>query len=331
MAHRFFPIIYVHLGGSPAPHLIASIRQTRRAAPDNAVWVVVSRDSTITGEIEAADARWFPAEDLKRTEQHDRFVGSVRRRLGKKRGFWRFATERFFYIEEMMSALGAPAALHLESDNLIFFDPNPLQNALADLYPGIGATFWNDGMCIPGIVYFSSRDALESLTIDIAGQLSTAADNLVRWYRPRSLARVRMGEHWNDMKLLASYRARRGRSAIDLLPTAPPGYARRTTIPHAYDYSHSFDRLGMIFDSLTFGPALHGMDPRHHAPEDAERIVAEGSFVAPTDFDLSETLSGCAPAVRWNGRTIRLASLHNHAKAALPIQTPRHANVMENA
>jgi len=84
---------------------------------------VLSEATTIAEEARDAGAVILCAESMQQTAEHTLFVRSVRRRLGKKKGFWRFATERFFYLESAMQWLLIPRCFHLESDNLIFFDP----------------------------------------------------------------------------------------------------------------------------------------------------------------------------------------------------------------
>ena len=169
MADHRIPIIYVHLGDLPAPHLIDSIQQARRAAPQSPAFAVLSENTAMGKEVVASGATAIRAESLERTPDHDLFQRSVRRRLGKKRGFWRFATERFFYVEELMRQMGATRSIHIESDNLIYFDPAKIGGTLSELYAGLAAPFANDDLCVPGIVYVANIDVL-SRTQRLHGQ-----------------------------------------------------------------------------------------------------------------------------------------------------------------
>ena len=315
------PIIYVHLGDKPAPHLVDSMRQSRRVAKDSDIFVILTRNTVMAEATADVGAKAVFAESLSPTASHRSYINSVRRRLGKKRGFWRFATERFFFIEEVMLKLGLARALHLESDNLIFFDPAEIEDKLPALYPGLAAPFWNDAMCIPGVVYIGDRRVLGELTAYLASRVAAERDSQVRWYRPRFLTRVRMGLVLNDMNMLAAFRREHGPEKMGLLPTVPPEYdVQNTRVPHDYDYSRGFAELGMIFDALAIGPALSGLDPRHHTVEEGQQHVAENSYVDGKAFgyehlDLRD--HAAVPHLTFRGRPVRLASVHNHAKAQI--------------
>ena len=311
------PIIFVHLGAQPAPHLIDSIRQARRASRGSLVFAVLSEATTIAEEARDAGAIILCAEGMQQTVEHMLFVSSVRRRLGKKKGFWRFATERFFYLESAMRQLLIQRCLHLESDNLIFFDPAEIGDTLSDLYPGLAAPFANDNLCIPGIVFVSNIAALHRLNVYIAGRVAAEADARVCWYRPRWLSGVRMGIGLHDMNILADFRSQYGPDALDVLPMVPPGYigTRKSALPHTFNYSRGFDRLQMIFDAHTIGPYLDGLNPAEHTREASDQMIRDLSWIDGSDFDFTG-FEKCRPVVGWQGKPIRVASIHNAAKIA---------------
>ena len=315
------PIIYVHLGDKSAPHLIDSMRQSRRMAGNADIYAILTRNTAMAVAAADAGGAVVYADALSPTASHQRYMKSVRRRLGKKRGFWRFATERFFFIEELMIARGLTSALHLESDNLIFFDPADVEETLHSLYPGMAAPFWNDTMCIPGVVYVGDRNALAALTTYLASRVAAEQNSRVRWYRPRFLSRVRMGIALHDMNMLAAFRREFGPEKLNGLPMVPPDYdVKNDRVPHEYDYSYGFGELGMVFDGLAFGPAMAGLDPAHHTAVAGENLVREHSYVEGTAFGyerLNLKDHSLTPCLTYRGREIRLASLHNHAKAQI--------------
>ena len=315
------PIVYVHLGDKPAPHLIDSIRQSRRMSKSADIYVIVTQNTAMAAAATEAGARVVYAERLPPTASHRLYMNRVRRRLGKKRGFWRFATERFFFIEEFMIAEGGDRVLHLELDNLIFFDPAEIEERMQALYPGMAAPFWNDTMCIPGVVYVGDRKALADLTAYLARRVTAERDSQLRWYRPKFLTRVRMGLVLNDMNMLAAFRAEYGSDMLNNLPMVPPDYdIENSRVPHDYDYSYGFGELGMVFDGLTFGPAIDGFDPAHHTAAAGDALLRDYSYIDSTAFgydrlDLRDRTA--TPHLTFRGREVRLASVHNHAKAKI--------------
>ncbi len=315
------PLVYVHLGDKPAPHLINSMRQSRRMAKGSSIYAVLTRNTVMAEAAVGTGAQVVYADDLSPTPAHRLYIGSVRRRLGKKRGFWRFATERFFFIEELMLKFKLPCALHVESDNLIFFDPNEIEETLHALYSGMAAPFWNDAMCIPGVVYVGDRVVLGELTAYIARRVAAERDSRVHWYWPKLLTRVRMGLVLNDMNMLAAFKRDYGPNKLNLLPMVPPGYEDgRDSVPHEYDYSYGFSELSMVFDGLAIGPSLVGLDPTHHTAEDTATFMQTNSFVDGASFGydrLSLRDHETIQHLTYRGRAVRLASIHNHAKATI--------------
>lgn len=315
------PIIYVHLGDKPARHLIDSIGQSRRVAKAADIYAILTPNTTVAAEATKAGATVIYSDSLSHVAAHEDYIGAVRRRLGKKRGFWRFATERFFLIEELMIKLDLTSALHLESDNFIFFDPAEIEDKLRALYRGMAAPFWNDNLCIPGVVFIGDRGVLNQLNTYLAARVRAEAKRQARWYRPAFLTRVRMGLVLNDMNMLADFKREFGPEKLDLLPMVPPGYdGGNGAVAHDYPYDHGFEELGMVFDGCAFGPGISGMDPIHHTPAATEALLKAHSFVDPKTFcldqiDLQEPSK--APHVVYRGHTIRLASLHNHAKVPI--------------
>jgi len=317
-----FPIVYVHIGDRAAPHLTESVGQSLRASPDAPVHVVLSPNTVMAEPLAKLGAQITLSSDLKPTPEHRSFMRRVRRRLGKKRGFWRFATERFFYLEELLRKLGATRALHLESDNYIFFAVSEAAPALARLYPGMAAPFLNDRMCIPGVVYVGDVDALTALNRFIAAKVTEEAIHTRRWYVPPAMARLRMGITLHDMSLLADFRA--GGGALGMLPVAPPGYTLPADMADRCraiaDYSYGFDELRMIFDGSAFGHYLHGYDPAHHDQRGTVGKDDPDSVVRASDFGFERINlkdRSIDPVVTFDGREIRVASIHNHAKARI--------------
>ena len=315
------PIIYVHLGDKPAGHLINSIRQSRRMAKTSDIYAILTPNTVMAPAVKDAGAQVIYADGLPPTASHRSYIGSVRRRLGKKRGFWRFATERFFFIEELMIKLGLDRVLHLESDNFIFFDPADIEDKLRALYRGMAAPFWNDNLCIPGVVYIGDRRVLGELTTYLAERVRAEAARQARWYRPSFLTRVRMGLVLNDMNMLADFKREFGPEKLELLPMVPPGYdAGNQAVPHEYPYDHGYEELGMMFDGCAIGPGLHGMDPTHHTPAATASLLRQYSFVDPKTFGLDQIdlrEPSKTPYVAYRGHAVRLASLHNHAKVPI--------------
>jgi hypothetical protein len=312
------PIVYVHLGDKPAPQLVESIVQARRVSPQNPVYVILTRNTTMAGLSEFG-ARIVYAEELRQTDAQRLYVSNVRKRLGKRRGFWRFTTERFFTLLAFMEDTGTSALLHLESDNDIFFDLSEAAPALGKLYKGFASTFLNDDCCVPGVFYVADAALLEEFTRYVAKRVSDEARQQTRWYLPFG-RRVRMGRTLNDMIMLADFKREVAGDSFDILPMVPSDYVidrPAAVAPANYCYSRGFAELGLVFDGATFGVYLHGLDPTDRRSPGSVGWVDERSVVDSLRFGY-DGLALHAPDqpqyLSFEGRRVRLGSIHNHSK-----------------
>lgn len=316
------PIVYVHLGPRVAPHLIDSIRQSRREAPTTPIHVILSEDSTMIEMADRCGASVVVTSQLTRTADHQLFDASINRKAGRKQGFWVYTTERFFYLEAAMRHLGLDRALHLESDNLIFFDVAEYEEAFARLYKGLAAPFKNDDSCIPGVVYVGALAALTGLNASIARRVAHERRHRSLIARLRS-PRVRMGAPLNDMYLLASYRREVGEAGFAPLPTLPAAYEAelrsRPTIEAVGLPAHAaaHETLGMVFDAAAIGQYLMGMDRHFHPRAVGVSHLDPEALLDPRDFEFSldkDEHGRVRPTMQRNGARHRIGSIHNHSK-----------------
>lgn len=318
------PIVFVHMGDNPAPHLLDSVDQALRVSPNTPIHVVVTRNSVVAAELGTRPVALHLAEDLTKTATHEAYIALVRRRLGKKRGFWRYATERFFVIEELMRALSFERVFQVESDNLLFVDLEKIEPLLMR-YEGLAGAFLNDTHCYPGVVHIGSLEGLAAFNDYAVARVRSERERHRRWYRPEFLTRVRMGLVLNDMVLLADYMMANGPAAMSVLPMLPPDVeaAIAADDPRASamsaSYSGHFDDFNIVFDAIAIGRYLYGMDPAHHTvgPGFEDPV----SIVRPSEFDTSRLdpkVTGEPPVLIHKGREIPVANLHNHAKVRFP-------------
>ncbi|WP_299641197.1 hypothetical protein [Devosia sp.] len=275
--------------------------------------------------IEMADrcgAEVILTSQLKRTADHQLFDKSINRKAGRKQGFWVFTTERFFYLEEAMRHLGIERLLHLESDNLIFFDVAAYEERLTALYSGLAAPFLNDNSCVPGVFFVGALDALVGLNGFIARRVARERRDRPLIARLRS-PRVRMGTPLNDMNLLAAYRDQVGEQGFELLPTSPPAYEMEwrarpgPSAPGALGYSRGHDTLGMVFDAAAIGQYLMGMDRHFHPRATGMSHINRNAMLDPRDFEfelVKDERGRVQPTMQRGGVRYRIGSIHNHSK-----------------
>ena len=242
------PFVFVHVGDDASifPDFVAAaIAQVVAWNPDTHVHLVVARRFLDRASVANATAtrgarvRAWAAEDVPRTPLHDRFLRESSMDTAFRGGFWRATAERLFVVADLLVAIGADEALHLENDNLIYFRAQDLLPALRALYPGLAATPMtydaNGFRVTAGFLYISRRAALDDF-----------------------LSAVRPSEGANEMCMLGTYARFFGPSGVGFLPVLPLDDAHR--LP---DFTLHSDVLGGLFDAAAHGQYLGGSDPWH--------------------------------------------------------------------
>lgn len=219
----------------------------------------------------------------------------------KHKGFWRFASERFFYVEYVIKRYGLDDVFHLENDNLLYVDLGSLLPIFRDNYRGIGATFDNDDRCIPGFLYIKGVEPISKLNHLFA-----------------TLAHAGL----NDMQVLAQFKKTYPDFA-DNLPIVPDSYnrlyqlinAKREKTSQAENYSKNIKFFDSIFDAAAIGQYLGGVDPIH--PNSRPGFINESCLFNPSHFTYEwrrDSLGRKIPFAKIGGQYHRINNLHIHCK-----------------
>jgi hypothetical protein len=219
-------------------------------------------------------------------------------------GFWRFAAERFFVLEEFMRARGIGRCLHLETDNLLYVGPARIDGWLADTYgPAVALCPLTDDEDTAGVMYVGSLAALEAF--------NEALVDLVE-LGPERLLAEHGGTMANEMRMIHLLRARDG------LAQALP-----TTISAARDMNSD-----VVFDAASYGQWVGGTHAIPGVPYAGNHHVVGREFLAGR-YEVLWDAQQRVPSVRdvGDGRLWPLANLHVHSKqldkwATAPVSMP---------
>lgn len=246
-------IVFVHLGNQIPEYLFDATAQAHLFNPT--LPIVVIADQSAFQQIDQEPYITFVAcQDLCESSEHALFKKISNLDRHGRDGFWFKATERFFYIDELMRQRNMQHVFHLEYDNMLYVDLLSLMPVF-ERYDGIAATFDADNRCIPGFIYFARADALHRLVSYIA---HAASSNL------------------NDMEIIAAFRKTHDVQQIDHLPIIFPEYIQQYGLGNALgfttmspeNYTRNIHEFDSIFDAAALGQFLGGIDPRngHSAP-----------------------------------------------------------------
>lgn len=301
------PIVFVHIGDALPGHLAVAAAQARRFDVGD-IWLVAPERALAAASPGLTRmVRAVPCERLGRSPTHRRYERLAPAGDRFRGGFWRYTTERFFFLETLMAEAGLERVIHLENDVMLYADLTGLMPVFEGCYPALAATFDAPGRCVPGFVYARDAGAVGALTRFVVEVLGRGG----RWR--------------NDMALLAGFRVSCGRNALDTLPIVPSGCphlfaARLGPDPRraAAAFWNRFASFEAVFDAAAVGQYLGGIDPRNSAGAETAGFINETCVFDPSRYRYrwrSDERGRRVPTMADAGGEYRLVNLHVHSKA----------------
>ncbi len=288
-------IVFVHIGENIPSYLDCALIQARLF---NDCKIVLIANSAPLKQyrkfLEKHGITGVACEDLKKTAHHKRFI--KRSPLDKqfRDGFWYFASERFFYLDDMMQQYQMNNVVHLESDVMLYVDLSEISPILEKHYSGLGVTFDTDQRCIPGIVFIRNPQVISQLTecmMHLDGK--------------------------DDMMAIGEFRRRVGREKVKTLPIVQREYIEDQDVDSSSpeDYANLVEEFQSIFDAAYHGQYLGGEDPRNGPAGPGfvnPHCVIKSSLLEYTwERDAEERL---VPFAHFQGKKLRINNLHIHCK-----------------
>jgi hypothetical protein len=297
-------LVFVHIGGNLPAYVETAIHQARLFNKECPIYLVGNAGALSSFSEKMADPylRLVSCESLNRTAEHRRFI--KRSRLDKHwaGGFWNHATERFFYLYDLMLEYQLENVFHLENDNMLYADVQELLPIFRQYYPEIGATFDNEERFIGGFVYIHNASSLLPLVTYLAGHAH---------------------EGRYEMQVIAQFKEERERSQIDYLPIIHSEYVAANPLVSPFghrardpqSFCNRVDVFDSIFDAAALGQYLGGIDPRN-GPS-VPGFINESCVFNPSllTYEWQCDAEGRnVPYAIYAGRKRRINNLHIHSK-----------------
>ena len=172
-------------------------------------------------------------EKIKKTDKHVMFNKMSKLDKSFRGGFWHFTTERFFFIEDLMLEYNIQNVIHMENDNLIYFNIEDYKDIFEINYK-IAAVFDNDVRCIPSFMYIKNVNYMSELTKFILDENNSKS----------------------DMEIIRDFK--KHNDNVDNLPVVPKDY---NNLPS--QYFKNIDKFNSIFDGAAIGQYVGGVDPQN--------------------------------------------------------------------
>ena len=267
------PVIIIHLG-SPVPSFVrTSVAQVRRVSDEAPILIGPVRGARLS------------------SASLDRFRRIERLSSMGLTGFWRYACERFFVLEEAMRRARIDRCLHIESDNLLYVAPSELDAWLGQVYAaGIAQCPLTNDEDTASVLYAGSLSALSRFNAALLDLVALRQDELLRVYG---------GAMGHEMRMINILRVEQGLAGA--LPT---------TADRAKELNSRY-----IFDPASYGQQVDGISAKPGVPYAGDHHVV-GREILNGNYRVLWDAQQLRPLVQVADGTeeYRLANLHIHSK-----------------
>lgn len=303
-----YSIVFVHIGKLLPVYLQDALEQARLFNPNAQIILIanqapiIQNDKQIQEVLDSQNIKTVFCEDLAMSKNHQIFLRETPLDKNYRDGFWRYATERFFYLEELMIQESLRNVFHIENDNMLYVNLEDLLPVFMQ-YTNIAAIFDSDTRCIPNFMYFAHSKALS---------------RLMKYWT------INVGKHLNDMEIPLHFKNQYGRSVLDYLPVLMPDYLKKYqlksyvgeyTAKDPYVFCNKFELFQSVFDGAALGQYLGGIDPRNG--ESKPGYINETCLFNPSYYDYTWIIDEegrSVPYLIFDNKLYRINNLHLHSK-----------------
>lgn len=291
-------LVYVHIGDTIPSYLETSIAQARLFNPTIPIYVIGNSHALANIDFSEHTVVLIHIESLHLTEFHKTFIEKA-----TSNGLWRYALERFLYIDDMIQQYNLKNVFHLENDVTIYFDLNEKLPVFEECYFNmIAAVFDCDDRCIPSFVYFSNRIPSK------------------KWAEYISKNGL---EGTNDMELFSKFKNFYNNKYANHLPILIPSYSKdrplfnllKQKANSVQPYIRHLDKFQLIFDAAAIGQFFGGVDPVHGKYNTG--FINERCIFNPSYFNYEwkkDNENRWIPYISYGEKTYPIANLHIHCK-----------------
>lgn len=300
-------IVVVHISDELPVYLYTMLRQLRMFNVEAQI-IIVGRACALNSTKATRMSQQYAiktvaAETLPLTAEHQQFNKQTKLDNSFRGGFWRLASERFLFIQDLMHHYQLHNVFQVESDNMVYVNLQSLLPTLMEHYgqDRIAAPFDRANHIIPSIVFFPTIQTV---------------DDLASFFSANS------HKGWNDMDTLGEYQRTKLRNTIKPLPLFGKEYVERYGLrndegKHNEFYSQHVNEFQCVFDACALGQYLGGADARN-GDGDGPGYFNDGNVFDPRHFEFvwqRDAQNRWIPTMVFENRTVRrIANLHVHSK-----------------
>lgn len=300
-----YSIVFIHIGNKIPEYTETALLQARLFNPECPI-ILIANDAAIQDfplKDEETNITYVACESLIKLSAHQAFIKQTTLDDQLRNGFWRYTSERFLYLQDLMVQQNLTNVFHLEYDNMLYVNLQDLLPIFTEHYKAIAATFDNDKRCIPGFMFIQNPDTMTTLA-NFFSQLA------------------KLG--YNDMEVLGRFRKRYGKKVIDNLPIISEAYVRKNLLispmnhvaRNKWNYCQNIELFNSIFDAAALGQYLGGIDPSLYGSS-SPGFINESCVFNPSLLTyewIADEANRSVPYAVYAGTRYRINNLHIHSK-----------------
>jgi hypothetical protein len=305
-------IIFIHSGdASPPACMVDSIAISCQIATRSNIIALLNQNNLIRLHDRLKDKcqsippnlQFVSIESLAHQDLSAHFLLNSKADKKFRKGFWLQTANRFMLIADLMESLSLSNCLHLENDNVLYFDPTE-KIAIFRNHARFAIPF-DRSRAIPGIVWYKDAEIAKELAKFINERSEAPDFDVIRTFCDSGLY---------DAKPL---------------PTMNLGYANLHKLS-ASKYCDGHDQFGGIFDAAAIGQYIGGVDPRN-IPGDSRFFINETSDLNMDECSLRWEYDGARRKLLLEmcGEEVTVLSVHMHCKDSLGASPFNKANISD--
>lgn len=270
-------IVLTHLGDSVPPYLRDCVKQIRLWNPNAHIYVILDNchkeEIFFTSLTDEYDVRLVFRSMLEQTSEHKYFLENFKGDLLFRKAYWRHVKERFFLIQELMMKEDLTNSIAMEYDVLLYINIDSMINESLKGSNNMRMVRDNDQRAHPAFLFIPTVESIRQFNNFLISIIHSPLEDM------QSLAAY--ADDSGAMKYFPVITEKRNKSITQR--TSKQGH----TSDNPFYLSDEFERFNMLFDSLTVGQWVGGIDSRNTGGHKIAKYENESALYNINEMSLS--------------------------------------------
>ena len=298
-------IVLTHLGESVPPYMLDCVKQIRLWNPSAYIYIILDdchKNQIFFKSLEDNyEVKLVFRSMLKETAEHKYFLQNFKGDLAFRKGYWRHVKERFFLIQELMMKDNLANVIAMEYDVLLYINIDSMINVSLKDSKNMRMVRDNDQRGHPAFLFIPTVESIRHFNNFLISIIQAPLEDM------QSLAAY--ADNSDAMKYFPVITEECNKSIKKRIST------QGHTSENPFYLSDEFGRFNMLFDSLTVGQWVGGIDSRNTGGNRVARYENESALYNINEMSLNWKKD--PETFLWQPYLdgVLLATIHVHCKA----------------